>query len=229
MHNKTVNIKYNIIKTARKTLCIQIKENASVLVRCPFNSNLTTIENFVKKNIQWINKKRELIKKQAVSRKIRKAVDGELFPFRGKEYPLKLIETADKNIYFDGDFFYLSRNLSEKACRMFEIFYRKQAQIILKNKLEYFSSKYKIKYNNFKITSGKKRIASCSSDKNLNFSWRLLFADESILDYIILHELIHTQELNHSKNFWKKLEKIMPDCKNQRKELKKYEFEFYMA
>ncbi|MCX6807530.1 MAG: M48 family metallopeptidase, partial [Patescibacteria group bacterium] len=76
------------------------------------------------------------------------------------------------------------------------------------------------KYKQIRVTSAKKRWGSCSHKGNISFSWRLIMATPSIIDYVIVHELAHLREYNHSKKFWQFVAKIIPYYKEQRKWLK---------
>ena len=71
-----------------------------------------------------------------------------------------------------------------------------------------------------KITGAKTRWGSCSSKNSINFSWRLVMADDEIIDYVIVHELAHIKELNHSPRFWAVVEGTLPDYKSRRSRLK---------
>lgn len=77
-------------------------------------------------------------------------------------------------------------------------------------------------YNNIKISSAKWKWWSCNSKKNLSFVYNLILADKNIIDYVIVHELAHTKQMNHSKLFWQEVKNIMPNYKEHRFWLKKY-------
>jgi len=74
--------------------------------------------------------------------------------------------------------------------------------------------------NSLKINSAKTRWGSCSSKANLNFSWMLMMADDEVIDYIVVHELAHLRQMNHSPQFWEIVEKYIPDYKERKKRLK---------
>jgi hypothetical protein len=82
------------------------------------------------------------------------------------------------------------------------------------------ASDYGFEYNKIRITSAKTRWWSCSSKKNLNFSFYLIGAPKKVIDYVIVHELAHLSEMNHSKKFWRVVEIIMPKYKKHKKWLK---------
>jgi len=82
------------------------------------------------------------------------------------------------------------------------------------------------KFNKIRIKGQKTRWGSCSSKKNLNFNWKLILTSKVCVDYVIIHELAHTKEMNHSKNFWDLVEQCMSDYKVHRKTLKKLHISF---
>ena len=81
---------------------------------------------------------------------------------------------------------------------------------------------------NVKITSAEKRWGSCSGDDNLSFSFRLIMAPPDIIDYVIVHELMHIKEKNHSPKFWKLVEAVMPEYKIHRRWLKDNHHKFIL-
>ncbi|MCS7122892.1 MAG: M48 family metallopeptidase, partial [Candidatus Micrarchaeota archaeon] len=79
---------------------------------------------------------------------------------------------------------------------------------------------YNFRYNRVRITNARRRWGSCSSSNNLNFSWRLIMAPLEVIDYVVVHELVHTRIKNHSKAFWRMVEAVMPDYDRQRRWLR---------
>ena len=98
--------------------------------------------------------------------------------------------------------------------------YKKQAHDYIPDRVAYFAQKFGFIYNKIRITSASTRWGSCSSSKNLNFSFRLIRTPESVIDYVIIHELAHLKHMNHSKNFWKEVETMYPNYKESEKWLK---------
>ena len=101
---------------------------------------------------------------------------------------------------------------------------KKTAQILVKQKIEQFNLIYNFKFNRISIKNQKTRWGSCSSKGNLNFNYKIIFLPEKIADYIVVHELCHLYEFNHSQKFWNLVAKTIPDYREIRKELKSYNF-----
>jgi hypothetical protein len=101
---------------------------------------------------------------------------------------------------------------------------KESARYFLAKKLEQFNRYYNFQHKKIYVKDQKSRWGSCSSNGNLNFSYKIVFLPEYLADYIIVHELCHLGELNHSPRFWMLVEKTIPDHKERRKELKKCKF-----
>ena len=95
-----------------------------------------------------------------------------------------------------------------------------KAEEYIPPRVEYFAQKYGFYYKKIRISSATTRWGSCSSQKTLSFSYRLMQYGVDCIDYVIIHELCHLREMNHSHNFWKEVEAIMPDYKEKEKLLK---------
>ena len=91
---------------------------------------------------------------------------------------------------------------------------------LVNKKLLFWNNYYGFAWKNVSIKNTKTRWGSCSKQGNLNFNYRILFLTEALADYLIVHELCHLKEMNHSEKFWKLVEKTIPNYKDLRKELK---------
>jgi|SRR3989344_6908041 len=99
--------------------------------------------------------------------------------------------------------------------------YKELARNLVKERISHFSRFYNFKVNKIFIKNHKRRWGSCSSRKNLNFNYKILFLAPALCDYLIVHELCHLQEMNHSKKFWELVGQTIKDYKTLNKKLKK--------
>lgn len=189
------------------------------MVRAPIRASDKAIGDFVELHKSWIEKKLAQVGSRVVEPP-KRFVHGEKFMFLGKSYPLEIV-TGQKKLLVLGGSFYLSASVLDKAELIFERWYRRQAKKIIQERVENFAGEYGFQYLGIKITSAKTRWGSCSSTGSLNFSWRLILAPLEQVDYVVVHELVHTIQHNHSKRFWRKVEMIMPDYKERKKWLTK--------
>ena len=100
--------------------------------------------------------------------------------------------------------------------------YRRQAKARLEERAAYFASRMGVSYQRISVRAAKTRWGSCSAKGNLNFHWKLILMPPQVLDYVVVHELAHRKEMNHTPAFWAEVEKILPDYRERRKWLKTY-------
>jgi predicted metal-dependent hydrolase len=103
---------------------------------------------------------------------------------------------------------------------MYYIYLKRIAKGYILERVKYFSKKFSFNFRSVNIRGQKTRWGSCSSNGNLSFNYKLLQFRKEIIDYVIIHELCHTEQMNHSPRFWKLIEQFYPDYKNIKKELK---------
>jgi len=211
------NIK--IIRSKRKTISLQITDNVTLIVRAPLGVNNEVLERIIAKHRKWIERKQYEVKtRKSVEHEF---TDGENFLYLGNHHMLKIVDEQELPLIFDDGFFISKRYLS-MARELFVNWYKIQSYKIIGQRVEYYGQKFGFKYNRIKITGAQKRWGSCSSNGNLNFSWRLIMAPMAVIDYVVIHELVHLEERNHGKHFWMKVEMLMPDHETQEDWLKKY-------
>lgn len=101
-----------------------------------------------------------------------------------------------------------------------EAAYRKRARTQLEARAAYYAGLMGVTYNRIAIRAARTRWGSCSAQGNLNFHWKLTLMPPEVLDYVVVHELAHRKEMNHSRDFWKIVEQVLPDYQKRRKRLK---------
>lgn len=111
-------------------------------------------------------------------------------------------------------------NLTPHQKQALEERYRQAAREYFPMRVAYYENILGVTHANISIRDQKTRWGSCSAKGNLNFNWRLMLAPPRVLDYVVVHELCHRKEMNHSKAFWNAVEMVLPDYKELRKWLR---------
>lgn len=218
-------IEYTLVKTNRKTFGISISIEDGVKVSAPKRATEYQIQEIMIRKGKWIVTKLKDLEKKSFTKQEFK--EGELFFYLGKGYPLEVIKVMDKDeerviVGGKGLRLYLISNTEEDIKKALLNWYRKEANTILKQRLEFLSKKTGLYPQSLMIKEQKSRFGSCSSKRNINLNWKLVIAPLDIIDYVIVHELCHLKEMNHSKNFWNLVESFMGDYREKRKWLKEH-------
>jgi len=143
---------------------------------------------------------------------------------------LRLIPIRDSkhrdSVVREGDILYVYLNgNSANIAGMLEKWYRQQADEIFIRKSNFYKEKMGLTYRRILIRGQKTRWGSCSAAGNLTLNWKLLFAPDEVIDYVIIHELAHLRYMNHSSKFWKLVGEYCPDWQKHRKWLAAHEGE----
>lgn len=147
--------------------------------------------------------------------------------FRGKEYRVKVV--ADGNprstVRLEGDeaVVLVPRATISEIRKALDGWYRSEATVAIKQTVWRLARKLGLEYNTIMIRNQRTRWGSCSSKGNLSFNMKLATAPQEVIDYVVIHELMHLREPNHSKRFWSLVERECPDYMAKRKWLKEVE------
>ena len=211
-----------IIRTNRRSLSLTISKNGELIVRAPKRLSMEYIYSFIKQKEKWILNKQNNIKNSNLQNY--NFINGSEYLFCGKVYrkieinKLKDIEIADDNIFFPA-------NLDGYQTKIIAVkWYTNLTKEILKNRVEYFAYIMQVDFSAIKIDNSKTRWGSCNQNGVIKFNLRLSMLPHKVIDYIIIHELSHLIEFNHSKNFYRIIESVMVDYKKYKQMLKDYNF-----
>ena len=185
------------------------------------------IEKFVKEHQNWITKRLSRISTQQVEKKT--FTQGEYYLFLGKKFMLNLVPEQTFPLLLDDFEFTLLEKKQANAAKVFENWYKLQAQIKFTSRLNFWATQQHIKYKYMKVTSAQKRWGSCSRDGRICLTWRLIMAPLEVIDYVIVHELTHILVPNHSAKFWGKVDEIYPTFKLQRKWLRENGYSLHLT
>lgn len=203
-----------IIRTKRKTIALIVERDGRLIVRAPLRAREETINGFIKRKEKWILKKQEQVKTFYPPFVPKEYVNGEGFWYLGNIHKLQLVDAMKPSLYLNGNF-QLAHSTLHKAPLVFERWYRKQAQQVIAERVQWYAEKHGYSYKQVKITSARTRWGSCNARGTLSFSWWLVMAPVPVIDYVVLHELVHLKMKNHSKEYWSRVKLIMPDYQNK--------------
>ena len=221
--NNMETTKFKLIKSNRRTLALHISNTGELIIKAPKHLPRRFILNFIDEKKSWIHKKQLIVKEKQEYLKKNKIKPGNKAPFLGEFYEIMLNDKQKLSVIFDNKFIL---NSDEKIMMSLVKWYKIEAANIIPGIVECEAMKYNFKFSNIKITSAKKRWGSCTSKGNLNFSWRLITLPEDVVKYVVMHELAHLKALNHSKNFWAIVEKLLPNYRFYERWLKKNSYKF---
>ena len=207
-----------IIRTNRKTLSLEIDENADLVVRAPHSAPYVEIQKFISKKSAWIDNKKRLINAQLKDNL--NYISSSQYLYLGSMYPVK-IDNDIESISFNGEMFTVTNINREIMILTLKSWYKKKFMEIALPRLSYFSDKHNLAFHQVRVKEQKTLWGSCSSKNNINLNYLLIMAPMKVIDYVIVHELVHTIHKNHSTKFWQKIETIMPNYKDARYWLKK--------
>lgn len=210
-----------LVRSRRKTIALIIERDGSLTVRAPLSMAQARILAFVESHRDWIARNQaRLLAAGPVPAK--RYIEGESFLYLGNSYPLRTQPGQRRPaLSFDGQAFSLPAAALPKAQAAFVRWYKQQAALILGERLPALAEKHGFHYQKVRISSARTRWGSCSARGTLSFTYRLIMAPPEVVDYVALHELVHTQFHNHSASFWNRLAQLMPGYKTQLAWLKK--------
>lgn len=144
-----------------------------------------------------------------------------------QEFEIKYInKNVEKSlVVFEGSVIKVYSKSRRDNLQVLAKFLRELGRKQIMTKVNFYAKKYSFEYNRISIKNQKTRWGSCSSKKNLNFNWKLILTTNDCLDYVVVHELCHLRQMNHSKKYWASVGEIMPDYKIHRATLRSFERE----
>jgi predicted metal-dependent hydrolase len=207
--------KYNVIKRRGiKNIRLKINKDGIINISLPWYIPKIEAQKFLIKNTKWLEKNFTLLNKQK-----------DKYFYLGSN--IKIIEITDSkylsiDYYLKEDIFYIKSNGAIKIDKqqIYHKWLKNEAEKFIVKETEKIAFEHGFKYNQIKIKDMKSRWGSCSTKKNLSFNLKLMYFKPKIIEYVIVHELCHLKEMNHSKNFWLLVENIIPNYKTCRKKIK---------
>jgi len=216
------DIEYDLKKSSRKTTSIYIERDGSISVLAPEPYEIDKIEEILEVKRSWIYRNQAEWEDLNRTRVEREFVNGEGFPYLGSNYRLQIVEEATSDLSLKNGYFTLSRSVLADAHSKFVDFYKSKAKNRLPKHVDTYAKKMGLEPAGIRVQDLRNRWASCSADGTLNFHWRCMMAPLSALEYIVVHELAHLKHRNHTPEFWKTVEKVLPEYQQAKGWLRLY-------
>ena len=224
--NLQTDFPFEIFKTdRRKTASIKIVEGR-VHVVVPKRLSDARVKDLIIKRTSWIKKKLR-IQAETVLPKPKEYVSGENFTYLGRNYRLKLIPNGEEEVKLKGG--YLTLGYQEKlpetdrqsiVKESLERWYKGHALKRLTEKSKRYEKILRVTPSSISLKNYKSRWGSCSNSGEINFNWKIIIAPHHIVDYVVVHELCHMLEHNHSSRYWRHVQSVIPYYKMDRQWLK---------
>jgi predicted metal-dependent hydrolase len=202
-----------------KLIWLTVKKQTGLTITVPRYYNIQFLESYLFSKSNWILS--SITKMNNQKRILEKNICSNTVPYLGttlnilkrtNDIQVAEIKLEQNQLIVDLDPCFFKQPAVEV-----ELWLKNQAAININQKTKDFSLKMGLFFNKITIRSQKSRWGSCSRNKNLSFNWRLIMTPEPILDYVVIHELSHLKEMNHSKKFWDIVSDYCPGWKECRK------------
>lgn len=232
-------IPYTIRKSKRaRRIIIKVGLEKGVEVVVPHGAKVDSVEPFLRQREDWLLQHHLNYQQHRDTQQGRQFISGETLPFLDDTLTLDVSQKArgqHTTVQREGDILEVrlqadlaAVHFREAAKQAIEGWYRQQAKAVLIPWTYQLAEQHGFTVNKISIRGQKTRWGSCSSNGNLNLNWRLLLAPSEAVAYVIIHELCHLREMNHSRRFWSLVESVCPEYRTWRKWLKDHGAELHL-
>lgn len=221
------DIRFKLQYSDRKTLGISVLPDLSVIVTAPNDSNFEKVRDLVKKRASWIIKQQSKFSEYLPAQTERKYVSGETHLYLGRQYRLKVQEDGSEEVKLKGRYIYVTiknREDRERVKQLLEEWCRQRAsKYFRQNLIKCFEKfqRFEIEMPAIALRRMNKRWGTCSAKGTISLNPDLIKFPASCIEYVIVHELCHLIEPNHSREFYRLLQRVMPDWQNRKLKLEK--------
>jgi len=226
----TTQIEYEVSYNPRKHLSIEVHPDLRVTVKAPLGASPADIEAKLFKRAPWILKQQRQFEVYLPQLPPRKYLSGETHRYLGRQYRLKVMETdGTEGVKLTRGYFYISvrdKTNTERVKVLLTEWYRLQARRVFKERLDICFAKVgflKLDYPAYDIRLMEKRWGSCTPAGKILLNLKLIQVPKEYIDYVIMHELCHLKEHNHSSRFYTLLDRVMPNWRELRRQLNQIE------
>ncbi|MEI6083688.1 MAG: SprT family zinc-dependent metalloprotease [Verrucomicrobiota bacterium] len=197
-----MKLDYEVVHANRKTIGITVERDRKVVVRVPQQANEQALSAVIESKRFWIWQKLRDPHKYPVPAPHKEYVTGETFLYLGQHCSLSLTRSQGGAVRLVGKQFEMASSDRRNGDALFRSWYLSQAKEQLHPRIATFATEMGVGYSRIWIRDLKYRWGSCAPGGTLSFNWRIIQAPMIVVDYLIVHELAHVLEPNHSQDFW---------------------------
>lgn len=222
-------IEYSVSFARRKTVVVEVHPDQQVTILVPEGSTAEEIESLVRKRARWILQQQQQFSDHVSRETPRAYVSGESYRYLGKQYRLKVLD-GPESVKQERAFIYVTvpnKNDKKQVQKVLEEWYRRRAYQIFSERLELCYPRLErlgVQYPPLALRAMKTRWGSCSQEGSILLNPRLVQVPIDCIDYVIIHELCHLKEHNHSRQYYQLLDQTLPDWRERRRKLNTFEF-----
>lgn len=218
---------YDIIRSRRTTVDIVIERDGRILVRAPESFGDDRIVEIVESKRAWIHKHLMEWQHLNATRVPREYRNGESFLYLGRTYRLLLIKDQEEPLQLKNGRFCLRRDLVqsdsvESARGAFREYYASRGLDRISKRVAYYAPKVGVTPSSLDVRDTGNRWGSCSAKGKLAFHWKCMMAPQTVIDYLVVHELCHFYHRDHTDAFWNEVDKVIPEYRERKEWLRKY-------
>jgi hypothetical protein len=212
---------YVLMRSRRRSIGLEVRPDATLVVRAPTRTPLWFVESLLREKAGWIEDKIAKARSHVSLLPRHDFLTGELFPYLGREWPFVVLAFQKTPLIFDEKKgFCLDMAAFDRGEAVFEEWYRARARELLVERVQHYAPLVGVSVPRLRITGAERRWGSCSTSGTVSFAWRLIMAPMDVVDYVVVHELAHRREMNHSARFWVVVASVLPDYDVRRRWLK---------
>jgi hypothetical protein len=206
------DLEFDVVLSARRrTIELSVERDGALVVRAPARATPERLEAFIREKRGWVYRK--VAEKEAIRRAVpvKEFVSGEGFPYLGRSYRLLLVNAQDVPLRLEAGRFRLLRSEATQGRAHFVRWYTEHGRIWLRGRVTALAPRVGVEVAQVEVRELGYRWGSSGRRGTLNFNWTTVLLPPSVIEYVVVHELVHLHEPRHTPEFWRRVAQAVPD------------------
>jgi predicted metal-dependent hydrolase len=209
------------VSQRRKSIRLTVERDATLTAVIPLDTETADLVEVIKAKRQWLYGKLRERAEVGELRQPRQYVTGEGFPYLGRSYRLLLVDEAPRPVRLIRGRLELSRDSADAAASHLTRWYRQVGEPWLRKRVTPWEQRMAAEVTRLRVLPLGYRWGSCSPDGKVNIHWATMQVEPGLVDYVLVHELAHLDNPDHGSDFWRTVERAMPDYPARRDRLRR--------